>query len=124
MQIQPKRILIIDDVSTDRLYLKKIVETFGHEVIEASGGKAGEELAVRAKPDLIFMDIVMPEMSGFEATRNLKKNPNTKGIPVVMITSKNSRGDRINSTDNGSCGYVVKPANSVAMRAVFEKVFS
>lgn len=107
------KVLIVDDMATERVYLGNILKKAGYAVVEAKTGIEGIDLAVKELPDLILMDVVMPETttSGFAATRAIKKNPLTKHIPIIMVTSKDSKADRLNSDDNGACAYMVKPTS-------------
>lgn len=107
------KVLIVDDMATERVYLTNILKKAGHAVVEAKTGVEGIEMAVKELPDVILMDVVMPETttSGFTATRAIKKNPLTKKIPIIMVTSKDSKADRLNSDDNGACAYLVKPVS-------------
>jgi twitching motility two-component system response regulator PilH len=106
----PKKILIVDDLVTERINLRKILERAGSTTVEAKSGQEGVEAAAREMPVAIMMDVVMPEMSGFQATRAIKKNPATAGIPVIMVTTKNRDPDKMNAKDNGAVAYVIKPA--------------
>lgn len=117
-----KTILVIDDIGTERIHLRKMLEGMNFAVIEAASGAEGLALAQSAKPDLILMDVVMPEMSGFQATRNLKKNPETEKIPVVMVTSKSRDPDKENAKENGAVAYIVKPATAATLKSVIDKV--
>lgn len=105
-----KTILIIDDNQTERVHLKKILNGLGFDSIEAVNGKEGVDMAEKQSPSLILMDNIMPELSGSGATRAIKKNPTTSGIPVVMISSKNRDPDKENAKENGAVAYIVKPA--------------
>ena len=114
------KILIVDDLVTERVHLRKILERAGHTVLEAKSGQEGIDAAAREMPAAILMDVVMPEMSGFQATRVVKKNPQTAGIPIVMVTTKNRDPDKMNAKDNGACAYVVKPASEADILAALK----
>ncbi len=86
MSIQ--RILVVDDSDTDRLTLIRLLNKNGFETIEAINGRDGVNKAKELLPDLILMDVVMPELSGFEATRLITQDPTTKNIPVIICSSK------------------------------------
>ena len=77
------RVLIVDDSPSQLVGIKKIVENLGHEVITAEDGASGVEVAKRELPDLVLMDVVMPNLNGFQATRQISKDPNTCHIPVI-----------------------------------------
>ncbi|HXH03755.1 MAG TPA: response regulator [Candidatus Competibacteraceae bacterium] len=103
------RILIIDDSPTEVFALTRMVEGHGHEAISAGSAEDGLSKAKESKPDLILMDVVMPGMNGFQATRTLAKDPETASIPVIMVTTKDQDTDRIWGLRQGARDYVVKP---------------
>jgi twitching motility two-component system response regulator PilH len=102
-------ILIVDDVQTDRELLGKVVTKAGHFPIYATDGNEAIAKAKEAKPSLIFMDVVMPNMNGFNATRKLKQDPETQAIPVVLVTSKGGESDRFWGKKQGADEHVPKP---------------
>lgn len=103
------RILIVDDSPSQLLGIKRIVEKMGHEAFTAEDGAAGVEAAKREKPDLILMDVVMPNLNGFQATRQISKNDETAHIPIVLVTTKDQDTDRVWGMRQGAKGYVTKP---------------
>ncbi|BBD79290.1 twitching motility response regulator PilH [Aerosticca soli] len=103
------RILIVDDSPSQLLGLKRIVEKLGHEVLTAEDGAAGVEIARRELPDLILMDVVMPNLNGFQATRTISKTPETAHIPVVLVTTKDQETDKVWGMRQGARAYVTKP---------------
>ena len=103
------RILIIDDSPTEIIAFTRMLTTQGHEIFSASNAEEGLARAQELKPDLILMDVVMPGMNGYQATRRLSRNPSTKNIPVMMITTKDQETDRIWGLRQGARDYVVKP---------------
>lgn len=103
------RILIVDDSPTQLLGLKRIVEKLGHVATTADDGASGVEIAKRDIPDLILMDVVMPNLNGFQATRTLAREPTTKHIPVVLVTTKGQETDKIWGMRQGAKAYVTKP---------------
>lgn len=104
-----RKVLIVDDAQVDRSNLEKIVSGAGHQTLLADSGAQAIERAKRDKPDLIFMDVNMPGMDGFAATRQLKADDATKGIPIVFVTSKNQKADMAWGQMLGAKGYVGKP---------------
>jgi len=108
-------VLIIDDVATDRHILGRVVSDAGYHAIYASGGKEGLELARKLAPSLIFLDVVMPDMNGFHVCRDLKRDPATRKIPVVMVTSKTEESDRFWSRKQGADEHVAKPFTAEAI---------
>jgi twitching motility two-component system response regulator PilH len=103
------RILIVDDSPSQLLGIKRIVEKLGHEVLTAEDGAAGVETAKREKPDLILMDVVMPNLNGFQATRTISKDPETAHIPIVLVTTKDQETDKVWGMRQGAKAYVTKP---------------
>lgn len=106
-----KTVLVIDDSQTDFMYVKNILDHGGYRVAYASSGKAGIEEAKRLMPDCILMDVVMPEMSGFQATRAISRQIETANIPVLMLSSKSQQTDKVWAQRQGATDYLVKPAN-------------
>jgi twitching motility two-component system response regulator PilH len=105
------RVLIVDDSEVQLYALRKVLEKEGHEVFSADNGQEGIDLAVKEHPDLILMDVVMPEMSGFQATRKLHRNPETKEIPIVFVTTKDQESDRVWGMRQGAAAYITKPVD-------------
>ncbi|MES1993959.1 MAG: response regulator [Pseudomonadota bacterium] len=103
------RVLIVDDSPTELHVLRRLLEKHGHQILLAHDALQGIDLARRERPDLILMDVVMPGMSGFQATRKLSRDQETATIPVFMVTSKNQESDRIWGLRQGAVDYVLKP---------------
>ncbi|BDU21288.1 twitching motility response regulator PilH [Dyella sp. GSA-30] len=103
------RILIVDDSPSQLLGIKRIVEKLGHEAVTAEDGAAGVEAAKREMPDLILMDVVMPNLNGFQATRTISKDPGTAHIPIVLVTTKDQDTDKVWGMRQGAKAYVTKP---------------
>jgi twitching motility two-component system response regulator PilH len=104
-----RRVLIVDDALADRSNLERIVSAAGHIVLLAESGAQAVERAKRDKPDVILMDVNMPDMDGFAATRKIKADEATKHIPIVFVTSKNQKADMAWGQMLGAKGYVTKP---------------
>lgn len=102
-------ILIADDSPTEIYVLKKILEKNQHTTITAEDGEQAVELARSEKPALILMDVVMPKLNGFQATRRLSKDDETKNIPVIIVSSKNQETDKLWGMRQGAKGYLGKP---------------
>ncbi|MFA6986747.1 MAG: response regulator [Arenimonas sp.] len=103
------RILIVDDSPSQLLGMKRIVEKLGHEAVTAEDGAAGVEVAKATLPDLILMDVVMPNLNGFQATRAISKEPTTAQIPVVLVTTKDQETDKVWGMRQGAKAYITKP---------------
>ena len=104
------RILIVDDSPTEIHVLKTMLEKNGFETVSATSGEEGIEVAKKEHPDLILMDIVMPGLNGFQATRQLTKDNSTSSIPVIIVTTKDQETDRVWGLRQGAKDYVTKPA--------------
>ena len=111
-------ILIVDDSPTEVHVMKQALERHGYKTAVAADGAEGIRLARQMHPDLIFMDIVMPGVNGYQATRTLANDPDTRTIPIVMVTSKGQETDRVWGLRQGAVDYMVKP---VSMAQLVEK---
>ncbi len=103
------KILIIDDSPTDVHIYTKMLTSKGFEVESAEDAESGIEKASSWQPDLILMDVIMPGMNGFQATRKLSKMDDTSHIPVIVVTTKNMETDRVWSLRQGARDFVTKP---------------
>jgi twitching motility two-component system response regulator PilH len=103
------RILIVDDSPSQVMGISRIVEKLGHTAITAEDGAAGVEAAKRELPDLILMDVVMPNLNGFQATRSITREPTTRHIPVILVTTKDQDTDRVWGMRQGARAYLAKP---------------
>lgn len=112
-----RTILVVDDSPTERFFLTDILRKNGYQVLNASSGEEGVAIAKSEKPDLILMDVVMPGLNGFQATRMLSRDEQTKTIPVIMCTSKDQETDRIWGLRQGAVDYLVKPIVAEALIA-------
>jgi len=104
-----RKALIVDDSPADIANLKSILSDAGCMVVTASSGQEAVEKAKTEKPGIIFLDIVMPDMDGYEACRILSADPVTKGIPVVFVTSKGQKADKVWGQMQGAKGHIAKP---------------
>jgi twitching motility two-component system response regulator PilH len=104
-----KTVLVVDDSATERFFLTDILRKNGYGVLAATNAEEGLAIAKREKPDLILMDVVMPGLNGFQATRMLSRDADTKDIPVIICTSKGQDTDRIWGLRQGAVEYLVKP---------------
>lgn len=109
------KILIVDDSPTEVHVLQTMLSKNGHEIIVATTGEDGVALAKKELPDLVLMDVVMPGMNGFQATRQLSKNEDTAVIPVIMVTTKDQETDKVWAMRQGAKDYIVKPVQEKAL---------
>jgi two-component system cell cycle response regulator DivK len=104
-----KRILVVEDTEDNRRILRDLLTRAGFDLIEATDGESGVSMATVHRPDLILMDIQLPVFDGYEATRRIKANPETKHIPIIAVTSYALSGDESKAIAAGCNGYVAKP---------------
>lgn len=103
------RILLIEDSPTDTAVLTQLLERNGHEVLSSGSAEDGIEACRREKPDLVLMDLVLPGMNGFQATRALSRDADTKTIPVLIVSTKGMDTDKAWGLRQGAKDYIVKP---------------
>ena len=118
------RILIVDDSPSQLLGIQRIVEKLGHTWITAEDGAQGVEVAKRELPDMVLMDVVMPNLNGFQATRQLSREPTTKHIPVILVTTKDQDTDRMWGMRQGAKAYLTKPFSEDELSEVIERILS
>jgi two-component system, cell cycle response regulator DivK len=104
-----KRILVIEDQEDNRRILRDLLSSVGYELIEAENGEDGVAAAAAERPDLILMDIQLPLLDGYEATRRIKAQPALSAIPIIAVTSYALSGDEDKARAAGCEGYVTKP---------------
>ena len=107
-----KKILVVDDSPTERFFLQELLVKKGYSVITAENGEEAVARASADKPDLILMDVVMPGLNGFQATRQIARSPETAHIPIFMCTTKDQETDKIWGVRQGAKGYLVKPVDA------------
>jgi two-component system, cell cycle response regulator DivK len=103
------RILVIEDNEDNRRIIRDLLTSLGYQLIEAADGLEGVAMAQSHRPDLILMDIQLPEMDGYEATRQIRAVPELKTVPIIAVTSYALSGDEAKARDAGCDGYVAKP---------------
>jgi len=106
-----KHILVVDDSPTERYFTVDILIQAGYQVTVAANGEEGIAKAREERPDLILMDVVMPGLNGYQATRTLTRDDATRDIPVIVCTSKGQETDKIWGLRQGAVDYLVKPLN-------------
>jgi CheY-like chemotaxis protein len=114
------KILVIEDNEQNLYLVKYILEKWGYETIAATDGQTGIELADKAKPDLILLDIQLPVMDGYAVAKNLRLNSHLANIPIIAVTSYAMPGDREKAIASGCNGYIEKPINPDTFMAQVE----
>ena len=104
-----KRVLVIEDTEDNRQIVRDLLTSAGYEIVEAADGESGVAMAASAGPDVILMDIQLPVMDGYEATRRIRADPATAQIPIIAVTSYALAGDEVKARDAGCDGYIAKP---------------
>ncbi|MCX7193210.1 MAG: response regulator [Proteobacteria bacterium] len=110
-----RKILVVDDSATERHIVGEILTRQGYEVSFAESGEMGVSKARQDMPDLVIMDVVMPGLNGFQATRAITKDPETAKIPVILCTTKDQETDKIWGMRQGAKDYLVKPINAAEL---------
>lgn len=106
---QPARILVVDDNEDMQALIRSLLEKKGHEIFTAPNGRVGLDKARKLRPDLILMDVLMPEMNGYEATHEIKTDPFLAAIPVVLLTARSDTEDKLEGLEQGADDYISKP---------------
>ena len=107
--MDPKTILYIEDNPENRMLVRRVLEVEGYQVIEADSGNTGLQKAETMAPDLVLMDINLPEIDGYELTHRLRQMPRLAGVPVVAMAANVMKGDREKTLAAGCDGYIQKP---------------
>ncbi len=117
-----KKILIVED-NLDIIYIhRRIVQNLGYDFILAVNGKEAVEMAATQLPDLILLDIMLPEMDGLEAARQIRKNPKTHFIPILAVTARITLEDKEDCLRNGCDDYLAKPFTHLQLSSRIEKL--
>lgn len=117
-----KKILVVDDSPTERAFMTEILSKHGYQVVTAENGEDGIAKAKAELPDLVLMDVVMPGLNGYQATRALTRDEATKNIPVIVCTSKGQETDKIWGLRQGALDYLVKPVNPEELLAKIAQI--
>ena len=116
-----KKILLVDDSNVVLRMEKLLLESCGdYEIVTACNGREGVEVACREQPDLILLDVIMPELTGFEACRELKRQPETKDIPVIFVTTRGEDDNMEEGYESGGADYLTKPISAPLLRSKLE----
>src|SRR5215472_19335476 len=118
------RILIVEDQEDNRMIMRDVLSSAGYDLIEAANGEDGVKLAHSERPDLILMDIQLPIIDGYEATRRIKGSAELKSIPIIAVTSYALSGDQAKARAAGCDGYVSKPFSPRELLARVRKYLS
>ncbi|MDH5832209.1 response regulator [Luteimonas sp. M1R5S18] len=116
------RILIIEDSPTDTAVLTQLLERHGHEVLASTSAEDGIEVCKREQPGLVLMDVVLPGMNGFQATRALGRDAQTKHIPVLIVSTKGMETDQAWGMRQGAKGYLVKPPREEVLMGEIDRL--
>ncbi len=117
-----RKILVVDDSNSDRAMIGNLLTEAGFDIETAVSGNDALSKLERQKPDLIFMDIVMPDMDGFHACREITHNEQTRDIPVVFVSSKSQEVDKVWGQLQGAKGYVTKPYTRTQILGEIERI--
>lgn len=109
------KILVVDDSTVQKLAITRVLDKLDVEYVEAKNGKEGVEQALKHRPDLILMDIIMPDCNGFQAIRMLQRHDETKDVPVIVVSTKSLNVDKIWAKRQGAADYIVKPIDEVEL---------
>ncbi len=112
-----RRILVVEDQEDNRQIVRDLLTSVGYELIEAANGEEGVRMAGQHRPDLILMDIQLPILDGYEATRRIKADPELREIPIIAVTSYALSGDDVKALEAGCDAYVTKPFSPRALLA-------
>ena len=116
------RILLIEDSPTEAAVMTQLLERNGHQVTTSGSAEDGIAAARRDKPDLVLMDVVLPGMNGFQATRALSRDADTSHIPVLIVSTKGMDTDRAWGLRQGAKDYIVKPPSEDALIARIDQL--
>jgi len=114
--MRPRKILVVDDEERVREMLDFRLRLFGYDVVQAPNGREALEVARREQPDLVLLDVMMPELDGFQVCSRLKQDDATESIPVVFLTAKADAKDVTRAVNSGAVDYVVKPYDPVVLQ--------
>ncbi len=112
-----RKVLVVDDSATERFYLADLLAKNGYDVVTAENGEEALEKTRAERPAVVLMDVVMPGVNGFQATRALSRDPSTQSIPVILCTSKSEETDRIWGMRQGAKAYLTKPIQPAELLA-------
>lgn len=117
-----KTVLVVDDSELERRQVTQILEKAGYKILESSSGEDGVQKAVENTPDLIIMDVMMKGVTGFQATKHLKKTPETMNVPIIILSSREGSEDKKWGLQQGAICYIVKPASKELLLDEINKI--
>ncbi|MDR0529076.1 MAG: response regulator [Zoogloeaceae bacterium] len=115
-----KKVLVVDDSPTERFAMTEVLKKHGYQILTAENGTDGINKVKTEHPDLVIMDVIMPEKNGYQATRDLKRDESAKNIPVIICTSKSQETDKIWGLRQGADKYLIKPVNEQELLAAIK----
>ena len=118
------KVLIVDDSPTETYKFRSILEKHGFSVIEAENGTQGVTKAREELPDLVLMDVVMPGLNGFQATRQITREEKTRHIPVIIVTTKDQATDRVWGKRQGAANYLIKPVEEKCLMTIIKETLT
>jgi len=121
-EIPMTTVLVIDDSPSEMAKFRDMLSKNNYHVLEASNGEQGCQMAADHLPDVILMDVVMPEMNGFQATRKITRGKTTSHIPIIIISTKNQETDRVWGKRQGAKEYITKPIDESGLVQIIRKV--
>lgn len=110
-----KKILLVDDSATTLMMEQMVLRGLPYQIVTARNGREAVAAAAAEQPDLILLDVVMPEMNGFEACRQIRQQPATKNVPIIMVTTKGEEQHVSTGFESGCSDYITKPINGAEM---------
>ena len=117
-------VLVVDDVASELKMIGDIMTKAGFEVMKAADGYEAVKFAEEKKPDLLVLDIIMPKMNGFEVVRELRSNPKTEKLPIVLCSQKNTEIDRVWGMEQGADAYLTKPFEPKQLVDIVQRLLS
>ncbi|WP_413501161.1 response regulator [Psychrobacter maritimus] len=115
-------VLVIDDSPSEMAKFRDMLAKNNYQVLEATNGEQGCQMAIDHLPDVILMDVVMPEMNGFQETRKITRGKTTSHIPIIMISTKNQETDRVWGKRQGAKEYITKPIDESGLVQIIRRV--
>ncbi|HYI08739.1 MAG TPA: response regulator [Thermoanaerobaculia bacterium] len=110
-----KKILLVDDSATTLMMEQMVLRGQSYQIVTASNGREAVATAAIEKPDLILLDVIMPEMNGFEACRRIRQQEATKNVPIIMVTTKGEEQNVESGFESGCSDYITKPINGAEL---------